>query len=102
MISTDVEKLEQENRILKEALEELSRKMENNEVPKPKTCQYCKYYMQHYIKGVLPMHTEEYVEIYEGHCTRGVPIKKGGKRSAKPDDTCSFFEIGNKKMEIYL
>lgn len=30
----------------------------------------------------------------EGHCVRGVPISKGGKRRTVPDDTCIFFEFG--------
>ncbi len=100
MLSNEIKALEQENFILKQALKELEDKMNNNEALKPKSCQYCKYYVQHYIKGGYPMYDKEYVEIYEGHCMRGVPISKGGKRKTTPNDTCPYFEIGTKKMRL--
>ena len=98
MISSEVKKLKQENRILKNALAEIQEKINSNEALKPKSCQYCKYYVQHYMKGGFPAYTKEYVEIYAGHCTRGVPIKKGGKKNTSPDNTCSYFEIGTAGM----
>lgn len=94
-----IAKLESENRILREALQELNQKMENNEHIKPKSCQYCKYYVQHYIKGGI-MFNKEYVPIYQGHCVAGVPMKKGGKKEISPNDTCLYFELGTSNMEI--
>lgn len=102
MVSKEVGKLEYENHIFKKALEELQEKMENNEIAKPKSCQYCKYFVQHYIKGGYPVYTKDYLEIDEGHCTRSVPVKKGGKRTPKPNDTCPYFEIGTRKMRTCL
>lgn len=102
MVSNEVKKLEYENRILRTALEEIQKKMEKNEMAKPKSCQYCKYFVQHYAKGGFPAHTKEYIEIYAGHCARGVPIKKGGKRNTSPDDTCPYFEIGTHNMYMGL
>lgn len=102
MVSSEVKKLEYENHMLRQALEELKQKMKNNEVPKPKSCQYCKYYVQYYIKGGFPAYTKDYVEINSGHCSRGVPVKKGGKKNATPDDTCPYFEIGTQKMHLGL
>lgn len=101
MVSSDVKKLENENYILKNALAEIQKKMDSNEVAKPRSCQYCKYYVQHYAKGGFP-YTKEFIELYIGHCSRGVPIKKGGKRSTTPDDTCKYFEIGTEKMNRLL
>lgn len=100
MLSAKIMELENENYVLKEALNELEKKMEQNEVVKPKSCQYCKYYVQHYIKGGLN-YRAEYTPIYDGHCTKGVPIKKGGRRNSKPDDTCMYFEIGSLDMRNY-
>lgn len=102
MVSNEVKKLEYENHVLRQALEEIQEKMNKNEVAKPKSCQYCKYYVQHYAKGGFPAYTKEYIEINSGHCTRGVPIKKGGKRNTVPDDTCQYFEIGTQKMHMGL
>ena len=99
MLSNDIAKLKCENEILREALKELNQKMENGEVSKPKSCQYCKHYAQHYIKGGIAF-TKEYVPIYEGHCTVGVPIKKGGKKKVTPEDTCLYFELGTKDMSM--
>lgn len=89
MLSNEIIKLENENAVLKNALEELSKKMEQNEVLKPKCCQYCKNYIQHYGKF-----DGRYSPIYAGHCASGAPISKGGKRKPKPDETCSYFELG--------
>lgn len=93
MLSHEITRLENENHVLKEQLKELSKKMEQNEVSKPKSCQYCKHYVQYYIKGGAGF-IHEYTPIYKGHCTRGVPIYKGGKKKTTPEDTCPFFELG--------
>lgn len=98
MLAQEIHKIENENRILREALEELKEKMEHNEIQKPKGCQYCKNYIQHYIKDGAA-HTLPYVPIYAGHCTCGVPIKEGRKRRPKPDDTCPYFELGTHNMK---
>lgn len=92
--------LKTENNCLRLALEELQAKMEQNEALQPGTCQYCKYFMQHYIRGGYPAYTREYIAINAGHCTRGIPIRKGGKRSPGPFDKCPFYEIGNKSMRM--
>lgn len=94
MLSNEVTKLEQENRNLKRAIYELKTKMEQGNALRPKSCQYCRYYMQHYVKTSGYPFQKEYSPIYEGHCVRGVPVKKGGKRSPRPDDTCPYFEFG--------
>lgn len=93
MLSKEIRSLENENQVLKEAMKALQEKMERNEVVKPKSCQYCMHFVQHYIKGGR-MYTKEYIPIYEGHCTCGVPIYKGRKRKPTPEDTCPYFEIG--------
>lgn len=93
MLAQEIRKLENENYVLKERLQELSKKMEQNKVVKPKSCQYCRHYAQHYIKGGRG-YMKEYIPIHAGHCTSGVPISKGGKRKPVPDDTCPYFEIG--------
>ncbi len=94
MISNEVIRLERENENLKGMLEELSKKMEQKSAARPKSCQYCMNYIQHYIKGV-----RGYTPIYDGHCTKGVPIKRGGKRNPKPDDTCPYFELGTHEIK---
>lgn len=93
MLSREIANLERENRVLKDALEELRAKMEENGAAKPKSCQYCKNYVQHYRKG-MPGDREAYVPVNDGYCLSEVPVCKGGKRRPKPDDTCQFFELG--------
>ena len=94
MLSKEVTALEQENHVLKKALKELGEKMERSAVLKPKSCQYCKHYIQHYVKDGL-----KYTPIYDGHCTCKVPIGKGRKRRPSPEDTCPFFELGTEDMK---
>lgn len=94
MLSNEVKILENENHALRQALKEIQEKMNTQEISKPKSCRYCKFYVQHYAKGIFPASGTEYVEINSGHCTRGVPVKNGGKRTPKPDDTCRYFELG--------
>ena len=86
MLSNDVRKVEQENEQLKEALRELSKKLAADQI-KPKACEYCKFYAQHYVKVSC-----NYAKTYCGHCTHG-RIKE-----RKPDNTCKYFELG--KWEI--
>lgn len=93
MLSKEIRSLENENQVLREALKTLQQKMECNEIAKPKSCQYCMHFVQHYIKGGHGF-TKEYVPIYEGHCTCGVPISKGRKKKPTPEDTCPYFEMG--------
>lgn len=93
MLSREIANLEHENRVLKEALEELKKRMEQNEVMKPKSCQYCKNYIQHYRKETRGYSTE-FVPVNDGYCLNGVPTCKGGKKRPKPDDVCQYFEIG--------
>lgn len=101
MLAQEIRKLENENYALKEQLKELSKRMEQNEVVKPKSCQYCKHFIQHYIKcGTL--YREEYKPIYAGHCTCRVPVSKGVKRKPTPDDTCPYFEIGTHEAKLFL
>lgn len=90
--------LRTENLILRTALRELEAKIEANEALKPRSCQYCQNYVQHYIKGGIAFNAE-YVPIYEGHCTAGVPISKGGKKKPKPDETCPYFKSGTHDMK---
>lgn len=89
MIAREVERLERENRALKVQLVELTKKREEEtNGARPKSCRFCKYYMQHYVKM-----NGSYVETYAGHCTKGVPICRGGKKRPAPDDSCLYFEL---------
>ena len=92
MLSQDVEKLERENILLRQMFQKLQRKLEEKETLKPKSCQYCKKYIQYYIKGG-PWSKTEYTPINAGHCVAGVPVKKGGKKRPTPDDSCPYFEL---------
>lgn len=100
MLSKEIGNLERENYELKKALQELSMKMEQNTVIKPKSCQYCMYYIQHYIKDGIGS-PSGYTAIHDGHCVSRVPVKDGGKRRPKPDDTCPYFKLGTKEIRFY-
>lgn len=100
MLSHEVKKLETENYHLRKALNEIQEKMDAQEIPKPKDCRYCKYFVQHYAKGGFPAYRTEYIEINAGHCIRGVSVKNGGKRTPKPDDTCRYFELGTNDWQM--
>ncbi len=66
----------------------LSEQIAELELEKPKKCEKCKYYIQHYGRTV----TGVYFKLYTGHCTCGVPVKqRRGKKEPTPDDTCSCF-----------
>ncbi len=97
MIAERVLELEQENVQLRNTLIELARKMEQGEVLKPKSCQYCRNFVQHYRKET----NGRYEPIYAGHCTSRVPIKKGGKKNPVPDDICPYFELGQRERNTY-
>ena len=90
MIAERVRELVHENVQLRNTLIELARKMEHGEVLKPKSCQYCRNFVQHYRKET----NGRYEPVYAGHCTSRVPIKKGGKKNPVPDDICPYFELG--------
>lgn len=79
MLSASVQRLETENRKMKEELKELREKLQEN----PRDCEHCKYYIQHYIrvKGV-------YRETHCGNCTHGI------SKTRKPNDKCNYFEEG--------
>lgn len=95
MLAREIANLEHENKVLRDALEELNRKMEKGSVAKPKSCQYCRNYIQYYRKSGTG-HDAEYVPIRYGHCISGVPICKGGKKRPVPEDTCPYFELGTR------
>ncbi len=97
MIAERVLELEQENVQLRNTLMELARKMEQGEVLKPKSCQYCRNFVQHYRKET----NGRYEPVYAGHCTSRVPIKKGGKKNPVPDDICPYFELGQRERNTY-
>ena len=97
MLSREIANLENDNRALKDELEELKKKMEQGTVVKPKSCQYCRNYIQHYRKAIRSC-SEEYIPINDGHCLSGVPISKGGKKRPKPHDTCQYFEFGTRDV----
>lgn len=99
MLSNKIAELERENILLKDALTELGKRMEQSEIQKPKSCQYCKYFIQHYMKETYNGSTS-YHAVYDGHCTNRVPIGKGRKRKPSPEDTCPFFEIGTHEMRL--
>lgn len=92
MLSQQVKQLETENITLRQTIQELEKKMNAKEVLKPKSCKYCKNYIQHYMKGGKGSITE-YTPCYAGHCIAGVPVKHGGKRNPVPDDSCPYFEL---------
>ncbi len=80
MIAEKVEKLEQENTVLKKQVQELLDICESR-IELPKNCEYCSNFMQHYIKsgGV-------YYPTCDGHCVAGNRIK-----GRKVSDTCKAY-----------
>lgn len=56
---------------------------------KPRACERCKFYMQHYIKS-----GKQYAKTNSGHCVQG-RIK-----ARKPGDTCKYFEFGTHSQEM--
>lgn len=82
MLSSEVRQLENENHMLRESLDSMKKKF-GEETPKPKACEYCKFYIQHYMKV-----DGRYSKTCCGHCTQG------RVKGRKPEDTCKYFELG--------
>lgn len=82
MVSSEVRTLEMENDRLKQAVKALEETVaqDGNHAA---CCEYCKNYIQHYVKVGL-----NYTRTYCGHCIHG-RIKK-----RRPEETCKYFEIG--------
>ena len=80
MVAEKVKELEQENILLKAQVEELQNICEGN-ASVPMNCEYCKNFIQHYIKTGM-----QYSPIYSGHCIAGKQTKSRGT-----DDTCKAF-----------
>lgn len=83
-----IRRLEDENKKLKQVIEDLTESFEIQE-EKPRACERCKFYMQHYIKS-----GKQYAKTNSGHCVQG-RIK-----ARKPGDTCKFFEFGTHSQEM--
>ena len=79
MLSDRVKQLEDENNQLKEENEKLKDLVD---LPRPKDCCNCRYYMQHYVKA-----GNSYGKTYSGHCVQGNRAK-----TRKPDETCRYYE----------
>ena len=87
-VTKQVKQLEVENATLKQVIKKLQSEWTDSN--KPMACEFCKYYIKHYVKQGVG-----FMEIYAGHCTRSRSIKKRRKH----DDTCSYFELGDYKMK---
>lgn len=86
MLSNEVRRLETENEKLRLAIKNLQvEHKEDHE--KPKACDYCRFYVPHYIKL-----GEDYIKTYCGHCVHG------RVKGRKPQDTCKYFELGNAEI----
>ena len=84
-LSQSVSILEQENNRLNQENAEL-RRLLGTEPSKPKDCQSCKFFLQHYIYGGGNI----YVKIDAGHCVCG---KRTKDRKAS-DKNCQYFKLG--------
>ena len=80
MIAEKVEKLEQENTILKKQVQELLDICESR-IELPKNCEFCENFIQHYIRTGSTYHP-----IHNGHCKAGNRVK-----DRKVSDTCKAF-----------
>lgn len=80
MVAEKVKQLEQENISLKAQVEELQNLCGTN-ASVPMNCEYCKNFIQHYIKTGM-----QYSPVYSGHCIAGRQTKP-----RKTDGTCKFF-----------
>lgn len=90
MLSNEVERLEDQNRKLKLAIEKLQIKFEEESGEKrPKACQYCKFYLRHYVKA-----GNHFLKTGCGHCVHGSRTK-----TRKPNVSCEYFEIGDHDAE---
>lgn len=85
MLSQKVQELELQNRRMAVIIEDITK----SNVPKPKNCENCKHYIQHYYRTEYGA----YYKLYTGHCICGVPTKKRkGKKNPTPEDTCLCYE----------
>lgn len=90
MLSNEIRKLESENQSLREALKTMQVNFEK-EKQRPRACEYCKYYLQHYVKV-----DGGYKPTYCGHCVHG-RVKKRVK-----DESCQYFEVGTFSIRNYV
>lgn len=81
MLAQEVRNLENENAALRETIKVMQKQFADKQ-PKPKACEYCRFYIQHYVKMGC-----SYGKTHCGHCTHG-RIK-----DRKPDNTCEYFEL---------
>ncbi|MBO5033477.1 MAG: hypothetical protein J6D08_16625 [Lachnospiraceae bacterium] len=80
MIAENVMKLEQENISLRAQLKEVE-ELYGDKAELPKNCEYCKNFMQHYIKiGIT------YSPTCDGHCVAGNRVK-----NRKVGEKCKYF-----------
>lgn len=84
MISREVQNLERENAKLKNMIRNLTLEMQKSG-DKPMACEYCKYFIQYYIKA---NNNINFTKTFAGHCTHGRMKRR------KPDDSCQYFELG--------
>lgn len=84
MVSQEVRALENENRTLKETIKKLTVDFENKE-KRPMACEWCKYFLQHYVYA-----DGEFSKTCCGHCTHG------RCKDRKPETkSCRYFELGS-------
>ena len=84
MVSQEVRALEAENRNLKKTIERLAANF-NEKEKRPMACEWCKYFLQHYVYV-----DGRFTETCCGHCTHG--RCKGRKPETK---SCQYFELGS-------
>lgn len=83
MLSSEVRALESENRALKKAIEKLDMKYRETD-QRPMACEFCKFYLQHYI------HTDgHFMKTGCGHCVHG-----RCKTRTPETKSCEYFEMG--------
>ena len=80
MVAEKVQKLEDENAILKAQVEELQ-ELCGRGAGFPKNCRHCRNFIQHYIRC-----GDMYCPVSEGHCVAGNRVK-----GRKAGQTCSSF-----------
>lgn len=78
-----VKELQRENYRLNEVIAELKKDL-THKVDKPKSCNYCKYYIKHYA-----FYGGRYTEVNAGHC-----IRLNSTKTRKGEDSCKYFDIG--------
>ena len=84
MLSESVSKLETENKKLRELLKKFS-----EDVPRPKNCEHCSHYRQHYCRDEYGT----FYKVFTGFCTCSVPAgKRKGKTKPTPEDVCQCFK----------